>query len=180
MTRTVTLWDKQFTIYLTHEQIQSRVQEIGQMINKDYEDRCPLFVAVLNGSFMFASDLLQHLCINCEISFVKLSSYQGTESTGSVQSLIGLEEDLQDRHVIVLEDIVDSGQTLTDLLPQFRKQSTASVRVASLIQKPEALEHNVTVNYLGFTIPNDFVVGYGLDYDGLGRNLRDIYKVAEA
>lgn len=179
MSNTVTLWDKQFTSYITNDSINERVKDIGQLINRDYEGKRPLFLAILNGAFMFASDLFQHLCIDCEISFIKLSSYQGTESTGNVQGLIGLEENLEDRHVIVLEDIVDSGITLAELLPQLESQMPASVRLTSLIKKPDALQYDIDVHYLGFNIPNKFVVGYGLDYDGLGRNLRSIYQIDE-
>jgi len=179
MTNTVTLWDKQFSNYIANERILERVKAIGQEINRDYEGKRPLFLAILNGAFMFASNLFQHLCIDCEVSFIKLSSYQGTESTGNVQELIGLEENLEDRHVIVLEDIVDSGITLAELLPQLESQMPASVRLTSLIQKPDALQYDIEVHYLGFTIPDKFVVGYGLDYDGLGRNLRDIYQLDE-
>ena len=179
MTNTVTLWDKQFSNYIANERILERVKAIGQEINRDYEGKRPLFLAILNGAFMFASNLFQHLCIDCEVSFIKLSSYQGTESTGNVQELIGLEENLEDRHVIVLEDIVDSGITLAELLPRLESQMPASVRLTSLIQKPDALQYDIEVHYLGFTIPDKFVVGYGLDYDGLGRNLRDIYQLDE-
>jgi hypoxanthine phosphoribosyltransferase len=179
MTNKITLWDKQLSNYIANERILERVKAIGQEINRDYEGKRPLFLAILNGAFMFASNLFQHLCIDCEVSFIKLSSYQGTESTGNVQELIGLEENLEDRHVIVLEDIVDSGITLAELLPQLESQMPASVRLTSLIQKPDALQYDIEVHYLGFTIPDKFVVGYGLDYDGLGRNLRDIYQLDE-
>ncbi len=168
-----------FEIFLTEEQIQKRVRELGQRVNEDYQGKTPIFIGILNGSFMFAADLFKEISIEAEINFIKLASYKGTRSTGNVITSIGLDENLNGRHVIILEDIVDTGKTLTEFLPQLHVQQPASLRVASLLHKPEALKFPLEVDYLGFSIPNKFVVGYGLDFDGLGRNIREIYQLAE-
>lgn len=136
-------------------------------------------MAVLNGSFMFAADLMRNIQIDCEITFVKLASYQGTQSTGKVRTLIGQDVSLESRHIIILEDIVDTGKTLFEFLPIIKAQSPASVEIATLLIKPAAMQYNIAVKYRGLEIPNDFIVGYGLDYDGLGRNLNDIYVINE-
>lgn len=170
--------DKTFTSFLTEENIQSRVRELAQQINSDYEGRNPLFIGILNGSFMFAADLYKHITIPSSISFIKLVSYKGTTSTGTVITSIGLEEDINGRDIILVEDIVDTGKTLSEFIPTLQKQSPSSIRVCTLLQKPEALKHPLDVHYIGFSIPNKFVVGYGLDYDGYGRNSREIYQLA--
>lgn len=171
--------DLSFRPYITHDEIQKQIVRIAEQINNDYREKRPLFIAILNGSFMFASELFKNITIEAEISFIKLASYKGTRSTGNVITSIGLDETLRERHVIVLEDIVDTGKTLNAFLPQLANQQPASLRVASLLQKPEALEHELKVDYLGFEVPNKFLLGFGLDYDGLGRNLRDIYQLVE-
>ena len=171
--------DKQFEPYLSEEEIQLRVRDIASLINKDYADRRPLFIAILNGAFMFASDLFKHLNIDAEICFIKLASYKGVRSTGNVVTAIGLDNDLYGRDVIILEDIVDTGKTLHHFLPQLHHQHPSSLKIAALLHKPEAMVFPIQIDYLGFTIPNKFVVGYGLDYDGLGRNLGAIYKLVE-
>ena len=171
------LKDKQFKIYIPYGQIAQRVKELAQQVNDDFASKEPLFLAILNGSFMFASDLFKHLEMDCSISFVKVASYKGTTSTGNIVSLIGLEERLHGRHVIILEDIVDTGKTLSALVPDLMNQSPASISIITLLSKPTALQFPVTVNYVGFEIPEAFIVGYGLDYDGLGRNLKDIWQV---
>lgn len=171
--------DKRFAPYLTKEEIDTRVRFIAEQLNDDYASKQPLFIAILNGSFIFASDLFKHLHIEAEISFIKLASYKGSKSTGNVITAIGLDNDVYGRDVIIIEDIVDTGRTLTDFLPQLYHQQPASLRVVSLLHKAEATIFPVTVDYLGFTIPDKFVVGYGLDYNGLGRNLPEIYKLVE-
>lgn len=171
--------DKKFKPYIKAEQIQQQVAELAMKINSDYADKCPLFIAILNGSFMFASDLFKELTIKAEICFIKLASYKGTKSTGNVITSIGLDESLKDRHVIIVEDIVDTGKTLYEFLPQLTNQQPASLKIAALLHKPEALVFPLTIDYLGFNVPNKFLLGYGLDYDGLGRNLKEIYQLVE-
>jgi hypoxanthine phosphoribosyltransferase len=169
--------DLTFTDYLSATTIAERVAQLGAEINKDFQDKNPLFLCILNGSFMFASDLYKHISTPSEISFVKLASYKGTTSTGAVVNMIGLDKDLFDRHVVIIEDIVDTGKTLFEFLPTIQHQNPASISICTLLQKPEALQHPVEVKYIGFAIPNKFVVGYGLDYDGYGRNLPEIYQI---
>jgi hypoxanthine phosphoribosyltransferase len=171
--------DKSFIPYITAEQIQSRIQELAGAISADFAGKKPLFIAVLNGSFMFAADLFKQVSIPAEICFIKLASYKGTKSTGQVVTAIGLDMDIIDRHVILLEDIVDTGRTLASFLPQLENQQPASLSLAVLLHKPEATVNPVTINYLGFSIPDKFVLGYGLDYDGYGRNLPALYQLAE-
>ena len=173
----VKVHDKSFETYLTEEMIQARVKEIGQSIAEDYKGRKPLFIVILNGSFMFAADLFKHLDVEAEICFIKLASYKGMKSTGKVVTSIGLDEDLFGKDVIILEDIVDTGKTLHNFLPKLQHQQPKSLRIAALLHKPEATEFKLTLDYVGFSIPNKFVVGYGLDYDGLGRNLKEIYQL---
>jgi hypoxanthine phosphoribosyltransferase len=171
--------DKQFEPYLTAEEIALRIKMVAQQINQDYAGKKPLFIAILNGSFMFASDLFKEITIDAEICFIKLASYKGTKSTGHVITAIGLDMDIIGREIIIVEDIVDTGKTLSEFLPQIHHQQPASVKIVALLQKPDAMVYPVKIDYLGFTIPNKFVVGYGLDYDGLGRNIREIYRLAE-
>jgi hypoxanthine phosphoribosyltransferase len=171
--------DLTFTDYLSSTTIAERVAQLGAEINTDVKDKNPLFLCILNGSFMFASDLYKHISTPSEISFVKLASYKGTTSTGTVVNMIGLDKDLFDRHVVIIEDIVDTGKTLFEFLPTIHHQQPASISICTLLQKPEALQHPVEVKYVGFAIPNKFVVGYGLDYDGYGRNLPEIYQIVE-
>lgn len=171
--------DKQFEPYLTSEEIALRIKMVAQQINADYAGKKPLFIAILNGSFMFASDLFKEITIDAEICFIKLASYKGSKSTGHVITAIGLDMDIIGRDVIVIEDIVDTGKTLSEFLPQIHHQQPASVKIVALLHKPDAMVYPVKIDYLGFSIPNKFVVGYGLDYDGLGRNIREIYRLAE-
>jgi len=171
--------DKSFEIYLPEEKIQKRIAEMAAEINRDYEGKMPLFIAILNGSFMFATDLFKHLTIEAEICFIKLVSYKGMKSTGHITTAIGLDQDLFGRDVIIIEDIVDTGKTLGYFLPKLEHQQPASLKIAALLHKPEATVHPLTIHYTGFSIPNKFVVGYGLDYDGCGRNLKEIYQVVE-
>lgn len=169
--------DKSFEIYLSEDAIQKKVQELAQQINRDYKGRRPLFIAILNGSFMFASDLFKQLTIDAEICFIKLASYKGMTSSGNIITAIGLDQDLFNRDVVIVEDIVDTGKTLGVFLPKLQHQQPASLKIATLLHKPEATRYPLTLDYIGFSIPDKFVVGYGLDYDGLGRNLKEIYQV---
>jgi hypoxanthine phosphoribosyltransferase len=169
--------NKIFTPYITAEQINVQVEKLAVDLNRDYAGKRPLFIAILNGSFMFAADLFKAVTIEAEISFIKLASYKGTKSTGNVITSIGLDEPLQDRHVIIIEDIVDTGKTLYEFLPQLINQQPASLKIAALLHKPEALAYPVKIDYLGFSVPNKFLLGYGLDFDGLGRNLKEIYRL---
>ena len=169
--------DKSFTPYLSAEKIAGEIKRVAGEINKDYAGKRPLFIAILNGAFMFASDLFKELNIEAEICFIKLASYKGIKSSGQVITSIGLDADLKDRDIINLEDIVDTGNTLHQFLPQIVNHHPASLKIAALLHKPEALEHPVKVDYFGFSVPNKFLLGYGLDYDGLGRNLKEIYQL---
>lgn len=171
--------NKEFEPYLSAADIQERIADLGARINSDYEGKRPIFIAILNGSFMFASDLFKEITIDAEICFIKLASYKGTRSTGNVITSIGLDEPLKDRHVVIIEDIVDTGNTLHKFLPQLHNQQPASLKIAALLHKPEALEHPIQIDYLGFSVPNKFLLGFGLDFDGLGRNLAEIYKLTE-
>ena len=169
--------EKTFETYLSDETIQERVREIAAAINKDYAGKKPLFIAILNGSFMFAADLFKQLTIEAELCFIKLASYKGMKSSGKVITSIGLEEDLFGKDVIIVEDIVDTGKTLHRFLPKLVHQQPKSLRIATLLHKSEATEYPLVLDYVGFIIPDKFVVGYGLDYDGLGRNLREIFQL---
>ncbi|GAA4370475.1 hypoxanthine phosphoribosyltransferase [Hymenobacter saemangeumensis] len=171
----ITLHDKQFQPYLPANRLAEAIDQLALRLNADYADRNPLFVVVLTGAFMFASDLLKRITGNCEIVFIRVASYQGDASSGQVQEVLGLREDVQGRHLIIVEDIVDTGTTMHYLLPKLQAQGPASVEIATLFFKPASLRHELRLNYVALEIPNDFVVGYGLDYDGLGRNLPDVY-----
>lgn len=174
----VTLKDKQFKPYISSERILEGVKKVADQINSDLADESPVFLAVLNGSFMFASDLMKEIRISCEISFVKLASYYGTTSSGTVSELIGLSQDISGRTIIIVEDIVDTGNTLEKLAEILETKKVKSYKVATAFFKPSAYTKQIKVDYVGMEIPNDFVVGYGLDYDGLGRNLKDVYVLA--
>lgn len=169
--------DKEFEPYLSSKEIDEQVVRVANEINRDYQDKKPLFIAILNGAFMFAADLFKLIEVEAEICFIKLASYRGVKSTGKVITAIGLDIDIFDRDVIVIEDIVDTGKTLSQFLPQLVHQHPASLKVVALLHKPAAMIHPIKIDYLGFTIPDKFVLGYGLDYDGLGRNLGEIYQL---
>lgn len=171
--------DKYFVPWLTEQTITERVKGIAIDISNEYAGKKPLFIGILNGAFMFASDLLKHVTIDAEISFIKLASYKGMKSSGQVVTAIGLDVDITNRHVIVVEDIIDTGKTLHQFLPQLINQQPASLKIAVLLHKPEATKHHVDIDYCCFSIPNKFVVGYGLDYNGLGRNLPAIYQLKD-
>jgi hypoxanthine phosphoribosyltransferase len=170
--------DKKFTPYIPASEIDKAIKRVGADINRDYQGKHPLFIAILNGSFMFASDLFKELTIDAELCFIKLASYKGMKSSGHIVTAIGLDMDLFGRDVVIVEDIVDTGKTLSEFLPQLQHQQPASLRIAALLHKPEATQYPLAIDYLGFSVPNVFLLGYGLDYDGLGRNLKEIYRLA--
>jgi hypoxanthine phosphoribosyltransferase len=176
----ITLFDKTFEPYLPESLIQEKIKELAVVINTEYKGKKPLFIAILNGSFMFASDLFKSIELEAEICFIKLASYKGSKSTGNVVTSIGLDADINHRHVIILEDIIDTGKTLHEFLPQLQNQQPSSLRVAVLLHKPDATLYPVKIDYCCFSIPNRFVLGYGLDYDGYGRNLKEIYQLKSA
>lgn len=175
----IKILDKTFEPFIGHEIIQAAVENIAHKIMEDYKGKTPLFLCVLNGSFMFASDLFKVYEGPAEISFIRLSSYKGTATTEDIKTVIGLTEEIAGRDLVVLEDIIDSGLTVLYLLEELGKHNPSSVRIATLLLKPKALRTKIKPDYVGIEIPNDFIVGYGLDYDGFGRNLKDIYKIVE-
>lgn len=177
ISKTVQLNDKKFSTYIHAAEIESAVLTIARKINADMEGKNPLFVCVLNGVFLFAADLLRKIDTSCEISFVKVSSYEGTASSGVVTTRIGLNEEIKGRTIVLVEDIIDSGNTIEKLLEILKQQQPAEIKIATLLYKPAAFKKNFKIDYIGMEIPNDFVVGYGLDYNGLGRNLPEIYKI---
>lgn len=174
---TIQVHDKQFETYLSEETIQQRIRELAAAINKDYAGKRTFFIAILNGSFMFAADLFKQLTIPAELCFIKLASYKGMKSSGNVVTSIGLEDDLFGKDVVIVEDIVDTGKTLHDFLPKLLHQQPHSLKIATLLHKSAATTYPLKLDYVGFDIPDKFVVGYGLDYDGLGRNLKEIYQL---
>lgn len=169
--------DKDFELFISEEEIQKRCDELGGELSGYYKDHAPLFIPLLNGAFLFAADLIKRVTIPCEVSFVKTRSYEGTQSTGAVKSLIGLDVDVKGRNVVLVDDIVDTGLTMFTIMEEIRKMEPASMEIVSLLLKPEALQKPLDIRFVGFTIPNAFVAGYGLDYDGYGRNLKDIYRI---
>jgi len=171
--------DKKFTLSIPEIEIQEAVKKVGEQINNDLAGQNPLFIGVLNGAFMFAADLMKYVTIPCEITFVKLASYEGLYTTGNVKEILGLNESVIGRNVVVVEDIVDTGITMERILSSLMVKGTASISVATFLQKPDALQRDIKIDYIAMKIPNDFIVGYGLDYDGYGRNLRDIYTVVD-
>lgn len=171
--------DKRFKTFIPEEQIMKEVARVADEINRDLSGTNPLFISVLNGSFMFTADLMKHLTMPCEVSFVKLASYEGTSFTGKVKELVGLGDDITGRTVVIVEDIVDTGLTMKQLVETLRARGPKDIKIATLLVKPDKLKVELDINYVAMNIPNDFIVGYGLDYDGLGRNYRDIYTVIE-
>ena len=169
--------DKKFELFITEKVIAEAIEKVAEQINKELDGKDPLFVCVLNGSFMFAAELMKKVTIPCEITFVRMASYQGIVSSGVLKEIYGLEENIEDRTVVVVEDIVDTGNTITLVLDQLACDNPKEVKVATLLFKPDALKADVKLDYVALKIPNDFIVGYGLDYDGYGRNLSDIYKI---
>lgn len=175
----VKLYSKTFEPYISESQIQEAINQLAIELKSEYQNKKPLFVGVLNGSFMFMSDLMKALDFDLEMSFVKFSSYEGTESTGTVNELIGFNQDLKGRDVVVVEDIVDTGNTLGKIRDSLKSKEVNSLKIVTLLLKPEVFKNKYPVDYVGIEIPNHFVVGYGLDYDELGRNLKEIYKISE-
>ncbi len=175
----VKIKDKTFETSITEEQIKARVKEVAAQLSHDFEGKNPLLLGVLNGSFIFAADLMREMTIPCEISFVKLASYQGITSTGRIHEVLGINEDLTDRHVVIVEDIVDTGRTMKQMIESLGTRRLASVHICTLFVKPDKLEEPLDIEYAAFSIPNDFIVGYGLDYDQQGRWLKEIYTLVE-
>lgn len=172
----IKLHDLEFEPYISEEEIMKAIEEISVKLNKDFGDKKPVFLGVLNGSFMFASEIIKKFSGDCEISFVKMGSYEGTETTGDVKTLLGLNQDLKGRQVILLEDIVDTGNTLVEIDKILKRAEVKDYKVVTLFYKPEAYKMDIPIQYIGMEIPNKFIVGFGLDYDGLGRNLTQVYK----
>ncbi len=176
---TLQIHDKLFKPYISEKAIRDKVVELAAALDHDYKDKNPIFIAILNGAFIFAADLFKSLTIDAEISFIKLASYKGMKSSGQVITAIGLDIEIFDRHVVILEDIVDTGKTLNEFLPQLWHQQPASLKIVALLHKPDATVYPLKVDYTGFEIPDKFVVGYGLDYNGRGRNTASIYQLFE-
>ena len=175
----ITIKDKKFRVSITNEVIQDKVKVLAEKINKDYAGKNPVFVCILNGAFVFAADLVRYVDFQPDIVFAKYSSYDGMDTTGKVKEVLGVSADLTGKDVVIVEDIIDTGITMSHVLPIFESKGAASVKIATLLMKPEKLRSNITIDYCALEIPNEFIVGYGLDYDGLGRNYKDIYTVVE-
>lgn len=175
----ITCKDKQFELFLTNEAIQTRLKEMCAQVNAEYADKKPVFLSILNGVFRLAADVFNYIDIECEVSFVKLKSYVGTESSGTLTTMLGLDIDLEGRHVVLLEDIVDTGRTLHQFLPELEKMNPASVTILTLLNKPDAMQHEIPMKYIGFKVPDNFLIGYGLDYDGYGRQHNDIHTIVK-
>jgi hypoxanthine phosphoribosyltransferase len=175
----IRIHDKEFVPSIPSEEILEQVRRVANEINRDYEGQQPLFLVVLNGSFIFAADLMREITLPADVSFVKLASYQGTASSGTVREVIGLNTDITGRPIIIVEDIVESGLTMAHMIATLKKQNPKSIDICTLLLKPEKLEVQLDIKYVAMEIPNDFIVGYGLDYNELGRNLKDIYTIKE-
>ena len=173
----VKILDKEFGISISKEKIHQAITIMANKLNSDFKGKEVIFIGILNGSFMFASDLFKQINLNCRITFVKVASYQGTISTGTVKSLIGINENIKDLSVVVLEDIIDTGETLENIISQLKGYNPAEIKIATFLFKPNAFKKDYKIDYIGMEIPNDFIVGYGLDYDGYGRNLPEIYTL---
>ena len=177
MKKVITIHRKKFRKIIASEKIQKTISDIAKKVNNDFKGKKPIFISVLNGSFMFTSDLLKKIKVECEVSFFKVTSYKGTKSSGKVNELIGVNENLKGRTVIILEDIIDSGNTVEGIIAKLQKHKPAAIKIVTLFFKPGAYTRKFKIDYVGMKIPNDFIVGYGLDYDGLGRNLEDVYTL---
>jgi hypoxanthine phosphoribosyltransferase len=173
------IYDQNFKIFIPSEEITLRIREMAVQINEDYIDKNPLFLSILNGAFIFTADVFREITIPAEVSFIKLKSYRRMETSGKVKELLGLEHNIFNRNIVIIEDIVDTGKTLNHILEEFNELGAKSIEILTLLHKPEVSKTPMNLKYVGFEIPNKFVVGYGLDYDGYGRNLKDIYKVVE-
>lgn len=178
-TQVIQLHDKKFVPFISEEEIDFAISEMVRHIEDDHQEETPVFIGILNGSFMVVSDILKKYRFPCEVSFIKLSSYEGTSTTNEVRQLIGLNESLEGRSVVIVEDIVDTGNTIEELKSLFKAQNVKHLKIATLFFKPEAYKKDIKIDYVGIRIPNKFIVGYGLDYDGLGRNLPLVYQLAE-
>jgi hypoxanthine phosphoribosyltransferase len=177
MKQKVTLKDKTFELFIPFEKIMEAIDKLAEKMNKELAESDPIFLVVLNGSFMFSADLLKKINFDCQVSFVKLASYEGTHSSYNVKKLIGLNEEIKGRSIVVLEDIIDTGLTMEKLFEELNQCEPKEILIATLLFKPNAIIKDIDIDYVGIEIPNDFIVGYGLDYDGYGRNLKDIYKI---
>lgn len=175
----IRVFDKDFSLFISNDEIETRIKVLAKKMSLDLHGKNPLFLGILNGSFMFAGELFKNLDIDCGISFLKLASYEGTSSSGKIKRLIGLNEDIKDRTVVILEDIIDTGITIDHIVKQLKGYEPAEIKIATLLIKPEAYNDSYKVDYFCFDIPNDFIVGYGLDYNGFGRNLKHIYKITD-
>lgn len=173
----ITIHDKTFEISIHENEIQKRVKALAMQMDKELKGKDVIFLAILNGAFMFAADLFKHLTIPAPISFLKMASYTGTTSSGTVKRLIGINEDIANKTVVIIEDIVDTGITLEQIIKQLKGYDPAEIKVATFLYKPESYQKDITIDYIGFSIPPDFIIGYGLDYDGLARNLKHVYKL---
>lgn len=171
--------DKSFEVSIPNEEILQKVKALAEKMNKDYAGKNPVFVCILNGAFVFMADLVRYLDFQPDVVFAKYSSYEGMNTTGKVKEVLGVSVDLEGKDVVLVEDIIDTGITMSHVLPIFQAKGVASVKIATMLMKPEKLKCNIKVDYCAMEIPNDFIVGYGLDYDGLGRNYKDIYTVVE-
>ncbi len=179
MNKIVKVLDKEFEISITHDQIQMAIEKVAEKINNELSGKDVIFLGILNGAFMFASDLYKNLTFNSQISFLKLASYTGTSSTGNVKRLIGVNEDLKDKTVVIIEDIIDTGHTIDHIIKQLKGYEPADIKIATFLFKPDAYLSDIPIDYIGMEIPNEFIIGYGLDYNGFGRNLKHIYKIVE-
>lgn len=173
--KSVTIKDKEFELFIDNSSIEQNIERVANQINEDLKGKEPIFITVLNGAFMFAGELMKKVNIPSEITFVRLASYQGTSSTEIVQQLLGLNQSIEGRNVVIVEDIVDTGNTMVALKAILNEMNPSNIKIATLLFKPKALKHELNIDYVAMEIPNDFIVGYGLDYDGYGRNLNDIY-----
>ena len=177
MKKVITIKDKQFDLFIEQAVIEQEIKRVADQMNAELEGRNPIFLVVLNGAFMFAAELMKRVSVSCEITFIRLASYRGTTSSQQVEEVLGLNENIEGRLVVIVEDIVDSGNTMSSLFKELKQFKPAEVKIATLLFKPAALTQKLHLDYVALEIPNDFIVGYGLDYDGYGRNLNDIYKV---
>lgn len=175
----IQIHDKNFEVYIDRTELNNNVRSLASQLKKDLDGEVPLFISILNGAFIFAADFIRAFESECEISFIKLASYEKTESTGKVQQLLGVNEDLTNRTIVVLEDIIDTGTTLQEIYSILGKEKIKDIKIVSLFFKPEVFKKELHIDYVAFEIPDTFIVGYGLDYDGLGRNLPDIYKLSK-
>jgi hypoxanthine phosphoribosyltransferase len=175
----VKVLDKEFGLSISNETIEKSISKVAERIDQDLAGKNVVFVGILNGAFMFASELFKRVTIDCRITFTKLSSYEGTSSTGKIKSLIGINENIENTTVVVLEDIIDTGITIEHIIAELKKMNPAEIKIATLLFKPDAYKKDIPIDYVGISIPNDFIIGFGLDYDGYGRNLADIYTLVQ-